>query len=167
MTSQSLDSLSAMIVAFAIVFVVTFAAAGIGAAASVDAGRFYLALNRPAWAPSPAVFGPVWTILYTLIALAAFLVVREVGWRLALVPLAVYLLQLALNAVWTWLFFKWHLGGAAFLDIVVLLVLVAVTARLFWGVRPLAGVLLLPYLGWVGFATVLTWSVWRSNPGVL
>ena len=167
MTSQSLDSLSAMIVAFAIVFVVTFAAAGIGAAASVSAGRFYMELNRPAWAPSPAVFGPVWTILYILIALAAFLVVREAGWRLALVPLAVYVLQLALNAVWTWLFFKWHLGLAAFLDIVVLLMLVAVTAWVFWGVRPLAGVLMLPYLGWVGFATVLTWSVWRLNPGVL
>ena len=167
MPNQRLDSLPAAFVAFAIVFFVTFAAAGIGAAASVNAGRFYLELNRPAWAPSPAVFGPVWTILYTLIALAAFLVVRETGWRLALVPLAVYVLQLALNAVWTWLFFKWHLGGAAFLDIVVLLLLVAVTAWVFWGVRPLAGVLMLPYLGWVGFATVLTWSVWRLNPGVL
>ena len=167
MTSQRLDNLPAIIIAFAIVFVVTFAAAGIGAAASVNAGRFYLALNRPSWAPSPAVFGPVWTILYILIALAAFLVVREAGWRSALVPLAVFVLQLALNAVWTWLFFRWHLGGAAFLDIVVLLVLVAFTTWLFWGVRPLAGVLLLPYLCWVGFATVLTWSVWRLNPGIL
>ncbi|MFC1499595.1 TspO/MBR family protein [Candidatus Zixiibacteriota bacterium] len=167
MVNQRFDSFPAAFVAFAIVFVVTFAAAGIGAAASVNAGRFYMELNRPAWAPSAAVFGPVWTILYTLIALAAFLVVREAGWRLALVPLAIFVLQLALNGVWTWLFFKWHLGGAAFLDIVILLLLVAVTAWVFWGIRPLAGVLMLPYLGWVGFATVLTWSVWRLNPGVL
>jgi tryptophan-rich sensory protein len=167
MGNQRLENLPALLLAFAAVFVITFAAAGIGAAASVNAGRFYIDLNRPAWAPSPAVFGPVWTVLYTLIALAAFLVVREAGWRLALVPLSVYVLQLALNAVWTWLFFKWRLGGAAFLDIIVLFVLVAVTAWLFRGVKPLAGVLLLPYLAWVGFASALTWSVWRLNPGVL
>lgn len=164
---QRIDSLTGALVALALLFVLTFVAAAIGAAASVNAGEFYESLNRPAWAPSPAVFGPVWTVLYSLIAIAAFLVVREVGWSAARLPILLYIVQLAVNAVWTWLFFGWRLGGAALLDIVVLLVMVSVMAVVFWRIQPLAGILLLPYLVWIGFATALTWSVWRLNPGLL
>lgn len=167
MNAHRFDSLGAQLVAFALLFTLTFGAAAIGAVASVNAGQFYQELNKPTWAPPPTVFGPVWTALYLMIAVAAFLVVRELGWRSATVPLAMYVAQLVLNAIWTWLFFAWHLGGGAFIDIVILLALVSLTAWTFWRIQPVAGALFLPYIAWVGFATVLTWSVWRLNPGVL
>ena len=138
--------------------------AGIGSAASIQAGSFYAQLARPDWAPAPEVFGPVWSLLYALMGLAAWLVWRVDGWRRARVPLALFLVQLVLNALWSWLFFAWHLGAAAFVDITVLWVLVAATLVAFWRVRPLAGGLLVPYLLWVGFAAALNWSVWQLNP---
>lgn len=153
--------------AFAALLAVTFIAGGIGAVASAAAPQFYQALIRPSWAPAPGVFGPVWTILYILIAVAAFVVVRTVGWRAARTPLLLYGLQLVVNALWTWLFFAWRSGIGAFLDIVLLLVLIVVTMWSFWRVRRSAGLLFLPYVAWVCFATLLTWSVWRLNPGVV
>ena len=138
--------------------------AGIGSAASIQAGSFYAQLARPDWAPPPEVFGPVWSLLYALMGLAAWLVWRVDGWGRARVPLALFLVQLVLNALWSWLFFAWHLGAAAFVDITVLWVLVAATLVAFWRVRPLAGGLLVPYLLWVGFAAALNWSVWQLNP---
>jgi len=79
----------------------------------------------------------------------------------------IIVLQLALNALWSWLFFAWHLGAWAFADIVALWALVAATLACFWRVRRLAGALLVPYLLWVSFAAVLNYSVWRLNPQVL
>lgn len=145
----------------------TFAAAAIGGAASAGAAGFYATLQKPAWAPPPQVFGPVWTVLYALIAVAAWLVVRERGWSGAWIALSLYAAQLVVNALWTWLFFAWRLGAASFVDIIVLVALVAGTIVAFWRIRPLAGALMLPYLAWITFASFLTWSVWRGNPGVL
>jgi tryptophan-rich sensory protein len=167
MAAARLEGWPANLIAMVGLLALTYAAAALGGFASVNAGEFYTSLNRPAWAPSPAVFGPVWSVLYTLMAISAFLVVRQLGWRAALVPLAVFVVQLLLNAAWTWLFFGWRMGGAAFGEIIVLIAAIALNIYLFWRVRPLAGALLLPYLGWVSFATLLTWSVWRLNPGVL
>jgi tryptophan-rich sensory protein len=81
--------------------------------------------------------------------------------------LAAFLVQLAVNALWSWLFFAWHQGGLAFGEVLLLFAMVALTAALFWRVRPLAGTLLLPYLLWVGFATGLTYSIWQRNPQLL
>jgi tryptophan-rich sensory protein len=75
--------------------------------------------------------------------------------------------QLALNALWSWLFFAWHRGGLALADIVLLWLAIVATAVAFWRLRPLAGALLLPYLLWVGFATALNFAVWRLNPQLL
>jgi tryptophan-rich sensory protein len=146
---------------------VTFIAAAIGAFASAKAASFYGELTRPSWAPPASWFGPVWSVLYVLMALAAWVV-----WRVPLearsrTPLVLFLVQLAVNALWSWLFFAWRLGGLAFTDIVVLLALIVATLVSFWRVKPLAGALLLPYLCWVSFATALTWSVWQSNPALL
>ena len=146
---------------------VTFIAAAIGAFASAQAASFYGELTRPAWAPPASWFGPVWSVLYVLMAVAAWAV-----WRVPLeartrIPLMLFLLQLVFNALWSWLFFTWRLGSLAFTDIVILLALIAATLVSFWRVRRLAGALLVPYLCWVTFATVLTWSVWRSNPALL
>jgi tryptophan-rich sensory protein len=153
--------------ALLLLVVITAAAASIGAVASITAPDFYRQLVRPAWAPPPTVFGPVWTVLYALMAAGAWLVVRGAGWPGARPAIALYVVQLAFNSLWTWIFFRWRMGGAAFAEILVLWVLVACTIRVFWTVRPLAGALLVPYLAWVTFATALTWAVWRRNPTLL
>jgi tryptophan-rich sensory protein len=147
--------------------VASFVAAGIGAAAAIDAAPFYAQLVRPAWAPPASLFGPVWTALYLLMALAAWLVWRVGGFRAARTALALFLVQLALNALWSWLFFAWHRGGLALADIVVLWAAIAATLVAFWRIRPLAGALLVPYLLWVSFATALNLAVWRLNPQLL
>jgi tryptophan-rich sensory protein len=113
------------------------------------------------------VFGPVWSVLYLLMAIAAWMVWRARRFIGARVALVVYLVQLVLNALWTWLFFAWHQGALAFVGVVLLWVAVALTLNMFWRVRRLAGALLVPYLAWVSFATALTYSVWRANPGIL
>ncbi len=147
--------------------IVSFIAAAIGGAASIQAGPFYIQLVRPDWAPPPTIFGPVWTVLYALMGVAAWLVWRVGGFRAAKSALALFLVQLALNALWSWLFFGWRRGAFAFADILLLWVLIAATLISFWRCRPLAGALLVPYFLWVSFASALNHSVWRLNPQVL
>jgi benzodiazapine receptor len=144
-----------------------FAAGAIGAVASVQAASFYSQLTRPSWAPPAGIFGPVWSVLYALMGVSAWLVWRQPREERNTLPFALFVAQLAVNALWSWLFFAWHLGAWAFADVMVLLALISATIREFWRARPLAGILLLPYLAWVGFASALTWSVWQNNPGVL
>jgi tryptophan-rich sensory protein len=150
-----------------LIVVATFATAAIGAFASIDAQTYYASLKQPAWAPPAWLFGPAWTTLYTLMAVAACLVVRRAGLPAARPALALYGLQLVLNALWTWLFFRWHLGAWATAEVLMLLGAIALTARAFWRIRPIAGWLLAPYLAWVTFASALTVSVWRLNPTML
>ena len=144
-----------------------FAAAAIGGYASANAGAFYADLTRPGWAPPGSLFGPVWTVLYLLQALAAWLVWRESGFVRARLALGLFVLQLAVNALWSWLFFAWRQGALAFVEVIVLAILIVLTIGAFWRVRPLAGLLMVPYLLWVTFATVLTYTVWQMNPSVL
>lgn len=147
--------------------VVCFAASAVGAVASVQAQSFYGELTQPAWAPPPWVFGPVWTVLYAFMAIAAWQVWRSGGFGANRRALSYFFAQLALNALWSWLFFAWRLGGPAFADIVVLWVLILLTIVAFWRVRPLAGALLVPYLLWVSFAAALNYALWQLNPEVL
>lgn len=144
-----------------------FTTAAIGAAASVEAGSFYGQLLRPAWAPPASAFAPVWTTLYLLMGLAAWLAWRERGAARLGVALGLFVAQLGVNALWSWLFFVWQLGAYAFVDALLLFVLIAATLILFWRINRLAALLLLPYLAWVGLASALTGSVWRNNPGLL
>jgi tryptophan-rich sensory protein len=146
---------------------ITFVAAAIGAAASINAAAFYGELAQPSWAPPSSWFGPVWTVLYAAMGVAAWLVWRRAGFREAPAALTLFLVQLGLNALWSWLFFGWHRGALAFADILLLWVLIVLTVISFWRVRPLAGALLVPYLLWVTFAAALNYSVWRLNPGSL
>lgn len=141
----------------------TAAAGALGAVASAGARDFYASLAKPAWAPPAGVFGPVWTLLYVSMAVAAWLVWRERGFARARGALALFLVQLAANALWSWLFFAWHLGGWAFADILALLVLLVATVVAFANIRKLAAVLLAPYLAWVLFAAALNYSVWQRN----
>jgi tryptophan-rich sensory protein len=145
----------------------SFAAAATGAAASIHAKGFYAALNRPAWAPPAAVFGPVWTILYILMGLAAWLVWREKGLAGAKAALILFGLQLALNCLWSWLFFGWRLGLWSSIDIVLLLGFIGATSIAFWMHKAAAGALMMPYLLWVGYATALNVAIWRMNLDLL
>ncbi|MET0657540.1 MAG: TspO/MBR family protein [Steroidobacteraceae bacterium] len=146
---------------------VVFAAAAVGAFASASASEFYSDLVRPPWAPPGWLFGPVWTVLYALMGGAAWLVWRAHGFGGARKALLVFLLQLAANALWTWVFFVWRQGELAFAEILLLLALILATIVLFWRVSRVAAVLLFPYLLWVSFASALTLSTWRLNPGLL
>ena len=146
---------------------VTFVAAALGALASVKASEFYLELTRPAWAPPPWVFGPVWTVLYALMAVSAWWVWRSRGFAGAQTALLLFIVQLIANALWSWLFFAWHQGALAFAEVLVLWCLIVATVVSFQRIRTLAGVLLYPYLAWCTFAAVLTFAVWRLNPGRL
>lgn len=154
------------IVALVVALLVSFAAAAIGGLATQRAPEFYASLSRPPWAPPASVFGPVWTVLYALMAVAAWLVWKRKGLAGARGELTLFVIQLAFNAVWSWLFFAWRLGLLAEIEIVVLLILIALTIAAFWRVRPLAGFLLLPYLLWVTYAAALTFALVGRNPSV-
>ena len=142
---------------------ITFIAAGLGAYASASAVFFYSKLLQPNWAPPAWLFGPVWTVLYILMAIAAWLVWRKCGWQNARRGLSLYLLQLLLNALWTWFFFVWHQGAIASFEIVILWLVILATLLDFWRTHKIAGAFLIPYLLWVSFATALSWNLWLHN----
>lgn len=144
-----------------------YLAATIGAVASVNATEFYQALQQPSWAPPAGAFGPVWTTLYALMGIAAWQVWREKPVQNVRPALTLFVVQLAVNALWSWLYFVWHLGAIAFAGTVILWLLILATLIAFWRVKSLAGALLVPYLAWVTLATALTWSTWHLNPQML
>ncbi len=153
--------------ALIISFALTFTAASFGALASAQSGAYYAQLARPAWAPPAAVFGPVWTVLYVMIAVAGWLAWSARGTDSVRLPVTLFVAQLVANALWTWLFFAWRLGLWSFVEIVVLWLLIVATVVVFWQLRPLAGILLVPYLAWVTFAAALNFTLWRLNPQLL
>ena len=142
---------------------VTFLAAAIGGTSGP--GPWYAELEKPAWTPPSWVFGPVWTTLYILMAVAAWMVWERRAERPAPVrrALTVYVVQLALNALWSLLFFRWQLFGLAALEILVLLAAIVLTMRLFAPIRRPAAWLLAPYLVWVSYATTLSVGIWWMN----
>ena len=144
---------------------VAFAAAAVGAVASVDAASFYAQLSKPSWSPPASVFGPVWSALYALMGVAAWLVWRSPGSHRP--ALALFGAQLVANALWSWLFFAWRLGALAAVEVFVLLALIVATIVAFWRSSRVAAALLVPYVLWVSFASVLTWAVWQRNPTLL
>ena len=121
---------------------------------------YYERLRKPDWAPPKQAFGPVWTVLYALIGIAAWLVSRRGPSDGAL---RLWGVQLVLNAAWTPLFFGARARGAALIEIALMWAAIAATTVAFFSRRTLAGVLMLPYLAWVTFATALTYEVWRRN----
>jgi len=144
--------------------VIAFIPAMIGAGSRPDG--WYESLTKPTWNPPSWVFGPVWTALYLSMGVASWLVWKRgqhPGPRTR-APLAAYAVQLVLNALWSPLFFGLHRPDLALIDIALLWAAILATIILFWRVRPLAGAMLLPYLAWVTFATVLNWTLWRLNP---
>lgn len=145
----------------------SFFAAAIGALASLQAASFYGQLAQPDWAPPAWLFGPVWSMLYLMMGVAAWLVWRQGGTHDTRTALILYLAQLTLNALWSWLFFAWQLGALSFIDILTLWAFLLATLIAFWRIHRLAGALLVPYLLWVSFAAVLNYAVWQLNPQML
>lgn len=143
---------------------ITFAAAALGSAAtSSSLGDWYAALNKPAWNPPNWIFGPVWTTLYFLMAIAAWLVYRSRGFRAANGALVLYGLQLALNVGWSVVFFGLQMPGLALTEIVLLWLAIAATLLAFRRHSTIASWLLAPYLAWTSFAAVLNFTLWRLN----
>jgi translocator protein len=130
----------------------------------VSTGGWYEGLVKPAWNPPAWLFGPVWSLLYVMMAVAAWLVWREGGWRTQRRALFLFLLQWLLNALWTPLFFGLHRPDLALAEILLLWLALVATLLVFWRVRPLAGLLLVPYLAWSSFAALLNFTLWRLNP---
>lgn len=137
---------------------ITFGTAALGARSMPD--QWYRELAKPTWTPPGWVFGPVWSILYLMMAASAWLVWRKAGVSAAL---GLFLVQLALNALWSYLFFGLHRPDLAFIDILVLWAMIIATIVSFWKTMPLAGGLLVPYLAWVSFASVLNGTIWAMN----
>lgn len=144
--------------------VLCFAVAGLGGAVTAPAiPTWYAGLAKPSFNPPNGVFAPVWTTLYALMAVAAWLAWRAAPSGRRSLPLALFLLQLGINALWSPLFFGAHLILPALIDIGLLIPAVVATIVAFWRVRPVAGALLLPYLAWISFAFVLNAAIWRLN----
>jgi len=146
--------------------VLSFAAAGIGGlftAPAVRAGGWYYQIQKPAWTPPSWLFGPVWTALYLMMAVAAWLVWRQGGWAAQGGALGLFLVQLILNAAWSWLFFGLHSPSAGLVGISLLWIAILLTILAFFRVSPVAGWLMVPYLLWVSFAAALNLTIWRLN----
>ncbi|WP_370520532.1 TspO/MBR family protein [Thioalkalivibrio sp. XN279] len=147
--------------------VLAYITAAIGAIASVNAPEFYGQLIQPTWGPPAWVFGPVWTTLFTMMGIAAWLVWRAAPLEATRGTLGLFVVHLAVNALWSWLFFAWNLGFWAFVEVLLLWVLILATILAFWRFSRVAALLLVPYLGWVSFAAALNFWLWRENAGLL
>jgi tryptophan-rich sensory protein len=124
---------------------------------------WYASLAKPAWTPPKGVFGPVWTLLYLLMAIAGWLIVRRPSSTLRFTALACFGLQLGLNVIWSFLFFGLSSPSAAFWELLLLWAMILATLVLFFRLDRLAGILFIPYLLWVSFAAVLNYFIWRMN----
>lgn len=140
--------------------IAAFVPAAIGA--PFPAPDYYRRLNKPSWAPPPSIFGPVWSVLYALIGTSAWLVARR-GGSGSRAALGLWWAQLALNAAWTPIFFGARNRGLALVEILVTWVAIVATTVAFFTRRTAAGLLLLPYLAWVTFASALNYAIWRDN----
>lgn len=160
-------TISTQITGLIISLLISFIVAGLGALASINAGEFYVALAKPDWAPPGWLFGPAWTVLYIMMAIASWLVWRHEGFGAAQLALSLYLIQLVFNTLWSWLFFSLHNGMWAFIDISLLWVSLVIMICLFWKISILASIMILPYILWVSFAAMLNFSIWQLNPKLL
>ena len=160
MTTSTLPGLAGWIL-------VTALAAVSGSVTAKTAAGFYKQLDKPSWAPPPWLFGPAWLVLYVCMGTAAWRIWRPAGFAGAAGPLALYGVQLLLNAAWTWFFFVRRTGRGATVEVLLLWLAIAVTLVVFWQRDLVAGLLFVPYLAWVTFAAALTISCWRRNPTLL
>jgi tryptophan-rich sensory protein len=142
----------------------SFFAAYVGSAFTrLSLESWYVTLVKPSWTPPGSVFGAVWSTIYLLMGIAAWTVWRRRGFAGASFPLTLFVVQLALNAGWSVVFFGLRLPGLAFVEMIVLWLLILATTIVFWRIAPIAGILFVPCLLWVVFAAALNFSIWRLN----
>ncbi len=160
-TSRSLWFDIAMLV---VAIAICFAAAGLGSMATASGlDDWFADLEKPSFNPPNWIFAPVWTILYLMMAVAAWLVWQQAGFRNARLALSWFVVQLGLNLFWSVLFFGMREPGLAAIEMVLLWISIAVTISVFARHRPLAAWLMAPYLLWVSFAALLNFSIWWLN----
>jgi benzodiazapine receptor len=152
---------SKRLIALVLFVLISLSAGMIGSQFTPDA--WYRGLEKPSWNPPDYLFAPVWTLLYIMMGVAAWLVWTRGEKGRRHLPLSVFAVQLGVNALWSWLFFGIRRPDLAFIDILVMWVLICATIVLFWRIRRSAGLLLIPYLAWVSFATALNFQLWRLN----
>ena len=146
--------------------VVCLGVGGLGAVATTpEIDSWYRTVIKPTWNPPDWVFGPVWTTLFVLMGISGWLVWKSAGFKSASTPLTLFAVQLALNVAWSWIFFGMHQIGWAVVEIGILWLAILATAVAFFRHSVPAGWLLVPYLGWVTFASVLNFIIWRLNVG--
>ncbi|MHB1456558.1 MAG: TspO/MBR family protein [Armatimonadota bacterium] len=144
--------------------VICFGVAWIGSIFTISSvNDWYVTLKKPLWNPPSWLFGPVWTALYMLMAVAAWIVWRQAGQASVVIPLAIFGIQLSLNLAWSIIFFGRHEIGLAMIDIMLLWLAILATIIAFKNVNPIAGWLLVPYLLWVTFAGALNFTIWQLN----
>ena len=165
MSANSMSPRKFNIPAFIINLAIPLSIGAIGAyftASSVD--TWYTTLSKPSFNPPNGIFGPVWTTLYILMGISAYLVWQKRA-QIKQFPrtVAIYLIQLVLNLLWSFIFFYAHELGLALIEIVMLLVAIIINARVFYKIDQTAGLLFIPYILWVSFATALTYSIFSLN----
>ncbi len=128
-------------------------------------GEWYAAMTKPAWNPPAWVFAPVWSSLYVLMGVAAWLVWRQPVSGYRDIGLRWWFVQLVLNAGWSALFFGLHRTGWALAEMSLLWLAILITLLYFWRAQRIASYLMMPYLAWVSFAWVLNFTLWRLNGG--
>ena len=143
-------------------FAVSFSAGWFGS--QFKPGAWYASLQKPNWTPPPLAFPIAWAILYALMSVAAWVVWGKRGEDSSVrIALLFFLIQLVLNALWSWIFFGRHQMGWAFIEMSGLWLVVAATLYFFWRINSTAGILLIPYLFWISFAAILNWAIWKRN----
>lgn len=157
-------SSSQQAIGLCVAIAICFAVAGLGGLVTTpQIPGWYAELAKPTWNPPAWIFGPVWSLLYLMMAVAVWLVWRQAGMAGAELPLGLFVVQLALNSLWSGLFFGLHSPGAAAAEILLLDGAILATLITFWRRSKLAGWLMVPYLAWVSFAAVLNVAIWRLN----
>jgi len=155
----------AVVVKFIVCLGVTFLAPFVGSLFTRQAvSDWYVHLNKPFFTPPGWLFGPVWTVLYLLMAVAAFLIWQKgLADPIVKIALALYMLQLVLNALWTPIFFGAKMPLLAFIEIIFLWIAIILTIIAFFRVSKPAAILLAPYILWTSFAAVLNFALWWLN----
>ncbi|WP_419184774.1 TspO/MBR family protein [Botrimarina mediterranea] len=162
---HSMPSWLRQVAALAGFLLLCFSAAAVGGMLTASSvGGWYQTLRKPPLSPPDWVFGPVWSALYTLMAIAAWLVWRRSGWQAGIRPLSLFVVQLSLNVAWSGVFFFLRMPGGAFAEITILWLAIAATTWQFWKHSHVAALLMTPYLAWVTFAGYLNFAIWRLNP---
>ena len=143
---------------------ICFGASAIGAVfTTAKIPEWYATLEKPSWTPPSWLFGPVWTLLYAMMAISAWMVWRRYGFAGAKLALMLFLVQLAMNSAWSFLLFGLERPAWAAIEIVLLWLAIVATIVAFRKHSGIAAGLLIPYLLWVTFATALNIAIWRLN----